>query len=217
MSDAEPHAGQEIVTSGAPPQAAEAAVIMLHGRGDSARHFLRLADEFHHHGAMYLAPEAAGKAWFPGPADAPDERRAPWLTSAFSLVERTLDRAAAAGVAPERTVFVGFSQGASVAGAYVAADPARYGGLAMLAGGLLGPDPVAAADSGSLEGTPVFVGCGDEDPYISPDRVRATAAAFRALDADVTERVYEGVGHAVNDDEIAAVDALVAAVADGSA
>lgn len=43
-----------------------------------------------------------------------------------------------------------------------------------------------------------------------------TAAAFRELDATVTERVYEELGHATNDDEIAVVDALVAAVADGS-
>ncbi|WP_254273471.1 alpha/beta hydrolase [Haloarcula marina] len=210
-NDDGPHAGAEIVTAGAPPQAATAAVVLLHGRGDSARHFLRLADEFHHHGAMYLAPEAAGKAWFPGPVDAPRERREPWLSSAVSLVDRTLDRAAAAGVPRERTVFVGFSQGASLAGEYVAGNPERYGGLTMLAGGLLGPDP-AAERSGSLSGTPVFVGCGNDDPHVSADRVATTADAFRRLDADVTERVYDGLGHAINDEQISAIDAMVGAV-----
>ncbi|WP_276270781.1 alpha/beta hydrolase [Haloarcula litorea] len=212
MADADPHADGEIVTAGAPPQAATAAVVALHGRGDSASHFLRLVEEFHHHGAMYLAPEAAGKAWFPGPADAPDADREPWLSSAFGLVERTVGIAADAGVPPERTVLLGFSQGASLAGEYVVGRPARYGGLAMLAGGLLGPDPAAVERDGALDGTPAFVACGAADPRVDAERIRATATALRRLDADVTERVFEGLGHAINDEEIAAVDRLVAGV-----
>lgn len=210
--DASPHDDQPIETAGAPPAAATAAVVMLHGRGDSASRLLRLIDEFHRHGAMYLAPEAAGKAWFPGPADASDERREPWLSSALARVGAALDLAAAADVPPDRTVLVGFSQGASLAAEYTARNPRRYGGLAALAGGLLGPDP-AAARPGSLDGTPVYLGCGDDDPHVDVERVAATATAFRRLDAEVTADVRAGLGHYVDDAEIAAVDRLVDGVA----
>ncbi|RDI73082.1 phospholipase [Halopelagius longus] len=187
---------------------------MLPGRGDSARNFLRLAEEFHHHGATYLAPEPAGKAWYPGPTDDPPEAKEPWLSSAFGLVARALDEAGAAGVPPERTVLVGFSQGACVAAEFAAARPRRYGGLAVLAGGLFGPDPEARAFEGSLDGTPAYLGCGDDDPRVDPERVRASAAAFRRLDADVTDEVSEGLGHAIGDDQMAAVRRLVGGVAD---
>jgi len=207
-----PHADQPIERAGAPPAAATAAVVMCHGRGDSASHFLRLADEFHHHGAMYLAPEAAGKAWYPGPPDTPAERREPWLSSAFRLLDRTLGIAADAEIPHRRVAFVGFSQGASVAAEYVATRAERYGGLAALAGGLLGSDPAGNSYDGALDGTPVFLGCGEDDPHVDAQRIDASAAAFRALDADVTAETYPGLGHAINDAEIAAVDELVAAV-----
>jgi phospholipase/carboxylesterase len=207
-----PHADQPIERAGAPPTAATAAVVTCHGRGDSASHFLRLADEFHHHGAMYLAPEAAGRAWYPGPPDAPAERREPWISSAFRLLDRALEIAADAGVPRRRVVFVGFSQGASVAAEYVATHAERYGGLAALAGGLLGPDPAGNSCDGTLDGTPVFLGCGEDDPHVTPERIEASAAAFRALDADATAETYAGLGHAINDAEIAAVDELVGSV-----
>lgn len=219
MSDADggerrgPHDGQPIETAGAPPQAATAAVVLLHGRGDSPQHFLRLVEEFHHHGIMYLAPAAAGKAWFPGPLDEPAESKEPWLSSAFRLVDETVAMAADADVPTDRVVVVGFSQGAAVAAEYVATRPRRYGGLAVLSGGLLGPDPAGVDRDGSLAGTPVFLGAGEDDPYVSPDRIKASVEAFRALDGDVTAEVYEGLGHAIDDEEISAIDAMVGAVA----
>lgn len=69
--DPDPHDGQPIETAGAPPRAADAAVVMLHGRGSSAQYFLRLVDEFLHHGVMYLAPQAAHRSWYPRSAAAP--------------------------------------------------------------------------------------------------------------------------------------------------
>lgn len=217
MSDDGPHDGQPIEIAGAPRAAATTAVVMLPGRGDSPRRFLRLAEEFHRRGAMYLAPEPSGKAWYPGPMDDPPEAKEPWLSSAFRLVARAVETAGEAGVPPERTVLVGFSQGACVAAEFVAARPRRYGGAAVLAGGLFGPDPAEREMSGSLDGTPVYLGCGDEDPRVAPGRVRASAAAFRRLDAVVTDEVYEGLGHAIGDEQMAAVRRMVGAVADGDA
>lgn len=230
MSDDGPHDGQPIEIAGAPRAAATAAVVMLAGRGDSPRQFLRLAEEFHHHGVVYLAPEPSGKAWYPGPADEPASEKKPWLSSAFRLVARAVEAAADADVPPERTVIVGFSQGACVAAEFAATRPRRYaettgphpaaqrgnlGGVAVLAGGLFGSDPAEREVSGSLAGTPVYLGCGDDDSRVATERVRASAAAFRNLGADVTDEVYEGLGHAIGDEQMAAVRRLVGGVADG--
>lgn len=206
----DPHADGEILTAGAPPIAAEAAVVLLHGRGDSAQHILRLIDEFHHHGVMYLAPEAEGRRWYPWSFLADPEENEPWLSSALALVSRTLDVAGEAGVNTDRTLLFGFSQGASLAAEYSVRHPTRYGGVAAIAGGLLGPDLSAREVGGSLNQTPIFLGCGSDDPHVPSDRMTTSAAVFESLDGDVTHRIYDGLGHAINDDEMNTVDSLIA-------
>ncbi|WP_255198048.1 alpha/beta hydrolase [Halorarius litoreus] len=210
---ADPHADGELLTAGAPPEVAKAAVVLLHGRGDSASNLLRLADEFYQRGVLLLAPEAEGRRWFPWSPAAPLDDQEPWRSSAVGAVERALDVAADAGIAADRCVLFGFSQGAALAGEVAVSRPRRYGGIAMLAGGLLGDIP-GRAFTGSLDGTPAFLGVGDDDPNVSLDRVSASAAALESLDASVTHRVYDGLGHAINDDEVAVVDGLVAGLLD---
>jgi phospholipase/carboxylesterase len=58
----------------------------------------------------------------------------------------------------------------------------------------------------------VFLGCSDDDRYIPERRVHDSAAAFRRLNADVTERIYEGMGHRISDDEREHVSRMVAAL-----
>src|SRR5690606_30562907 len=55
--------------------------------------------------------------------------------------------------------------------------------------------------SGSLGGTPVFIGCSDIDPHIPVERVYQTADVFRGLGAEGELRIYKGMGHTVNRDE----------------
>jgi phospholipase/carboxylesterase len=203
----DPHGGQPTETAGAPSQAAEAAVVMVHGRGSSAQYFLRLIDEFLHHGVMYLAPQAAHSSWYPRSGDAPLADNEPWLSSALDRVSSALEIAADAGVPPERTLLLGFSQGACLASEFVAREPRRYGGLVVLSGSLLGPD--VGDYEGSVDGTPVFFGCSEDDPHVPAERVRESARVFGGLGGDVTSRLYDDLGHAINDDEIRTVDTLV--------
>lgn len=202
----DPHADQPIETAGAPPAAATAAVILLHGRGGSASHVLRLADDFHVRGALYLAPQASGSVWVPrGPPAAPEENE-PYLGSALDLVDRAMDLAADAGVPPERTLLFGFSQGATLAGEYALSRPRRYGGLAMLAGGLLDPsdrEGERSEPSRSLDGTPALLAAGEDDPHVSAEIQSASAAVLERAGAAVDSRRYDGLGHYVNDDEVA--------------
>ncbi|OAQ53273.1 phospholipase [Natrinema mahii] len=93
------------------------------------------------------------------------------------------------------------------------AQPGRYGGLAALSGGLIGEE-LDDEYPGDLEGTPVFLGCSDVDPHIPEERVHDTAAVLESMHADVTERLYEGMGHGVNEDELEFVAGMVAELVD---
>lgn len=205
-----PHQDQPLVTAGASLEDATAAVVMVHGRGATAQSILQLAAEFERDDVAYLAPQAAGNTWYPNSFLAPVESNEPGLSSGLQAVGNAVQEANAAGVPTEHTMVLGFSQGACLGSEFVARNATRYGGVVALSGGLVGPDETTRDYDGSLDGTPVFLGCSDVDPHIPAERVHETAAVFERLDADVTERLYEGMGHGVNADELAFVAEMVA-------
>ncbi|MCD2202253.1 alpha/beta hydrolase [Halobacterium sp. KA-6] len=205
MTDGDPHADQPAVTAGAPASVAAAVVVLLHGRGATAQGVVNLAEPLYRHGVTFVAPDAARSRWYPYSSFAPVERNEPHVSSALAAVDRVLADVREWGVAIEDVVLFGFSQGAFLASEYAARNPRRYGGVAALSGGLLGEEVDSSDYHGSLDGAPVFLGVGDSDPNVPVERVHETAAVFHELNGDVTERVYEGVGHEVTDDEFAVV------------
>jgi predicted esterase len=209
----DPHRAQPIAEKGAPLARAKAAMIMLHGRGGSAEDMLALADVLAPPDLACLAPQAARHSWYPYPFTAPIERNEPWLSSALRVIDILLERLGEAGVGPERVALLGFSQGACLGLEYVARHSRRYAGVIGLSGGLIGPDGTPRDYPGSLAGTPVFLGCSDIDPHIPLARVRETTAVLRRLGGAVTERIYPGLGHLINEDEIRSVQGLLAAIA----
>ncbi|WP_435097179.1 alpha/beta hydrolase [Halarchaeum sp. P4] len=212
-SDEDPHADTPLVTSGAPLRAADVAVVLLHGRGESAQSITRVAEEVYRHGIAFLAPQAAKYTWYPHRFDAPVEANETWLTSAVDAVERAVQTARDAGLDDERIVLFGFSQGACLAAEYLRREPRRYGGAFVLAGALPG-EPGERDHLGSLEGTPVFCGVGEDDPKIDVESVERTADVFAAMDGDVTVETYPDTGHRITDGEIAAVEARLDALLD---
>jgi predicted esterase len=78
-----------------------------------------------------------------------------------------------------------------------------------LSGGVIGPPGTPRAYDGTLDGTPVFLGCSDVDPHIPLSRVDESADTFRSLGAAVDERIYPGMGHTINRDELDAVRTLL--------
>lgn len=213
MTDVDPHADAGVATAGAPPQVAEAVVVLLHGRGDTPEGILRLVDEVYQRGVHYVAPAAAGRVWFPGGfADPLTERRRAYIDSALGQVDAALDLADNIGVPHERVVLAGFSQGAAVALEFAVRRPCRYGGVAALAGGLLGPPDELGPGVGSLAETPAFCGVGEDDPTVSVDHVEASAAVLRSMGAAVTVQRYPGLGHAIGDGHIAALNRLASGV-----
>jgi predicted esterase len=226
----DPHAGQSVATAGPDLATADAAVLLVHGRGATAQSILEMAGEFEQDGASdaeggvsdaddgasdgeggiaYLAPQARGRTWYPNSFLAPIEENEPSLSSALHWLGDLRERIADAGIPSERTMFIGFSQGACLSSEFVARNAREYGGLAALSGGVIGPEGTPRDYDGSLDGTPVFLGCSDSDPHIPLERVHETREVFEELDANVEERIYEGMGHGVNQDEIEYVAGMV--------
>ncbi|WP_254522010.1 alpha/beta hydrolase [Natrinema caseinilyticum] len=208
-----PHQGQRLVMGGTDLEDAVAALVLTHGRGATARGMIRLARDVHRDGVALLAPQAARRTWYPNSFLAPVDRNEPGRRSGLRAIGDAIERANDAGIPTERIVLAGFSQGGCLASEYLARNPRRYGGLAVLSGGLIG-DELDDEYPGDLEGTPVFLGCSDVDPHIPEARVHETAAVLESMGAAVTKRLYEGLGHGVTDDELEFVSGMVADLVD---
>ncbi len=204
------HQGQPILTTGAPLDQARAAMIMIHGRGATADSILELTTEFEQPDFAYIAPQAAGNTWYPYPFTAPLERNEPYLSSALSTIESIVAHLATNGISAERTLILGFSQGACLSLEFAARHAQRYGGVIGLSGGLIGPDGTPRNYPGSFDGTPIFLGCSDRDPHIPKQRVEETAVILKQLGGEVTMRLYPNMGHTVNRDEIVFINAMMA-------
>jgi predicted esterase len=182
---------------------------MLHGRGASAEDILSLAHEFDITDVACFAPQAANYAWYPQRFIAPVAQNEPYLSSALQLVGDLVAQIEAAGIGAERIILLGFSQGACLALEYAARHPRRYGAVVALSGALIEEGDRPRNYAGSLAGTPVFVGCSDVDFHIPLARVQRSGTILQELGAAVDMRIYPGMGHTVNHDEIGAVEGLI--------
>ncbi|MDX1585158.1 MAG: dienelactone hydrolase family protein [Balneolaceae bacterium] len=204
-----PHQGKPVSKAGVDPAEASAAMILVHGRGASAESMLLFADEFRQNSIHYRALQADRHTWYPNSFLAPKEQNQPGISSGLQAIYDEIQSLNNAGIATSKIVLLGFSQGACLSSEFAARHPQRYGGLAILSGGLIGPEVSRDNYSGSFEGTPVFMGCSDYDPHIPQERVDETAEILEALDADVTKKIYPGMGHTVNEDEIKHINHLL--------
>jgi phospholipase/carboxylesterase len=207
-----PHVGQPVRSVGAELEDARSAMILVHGRGASAADMLPLVDHLAAPGFIYLAPEASGDVWYPNRYDTPLAGNEPWLSSALAGLGGLVDRLVAAGIPSERVILTGFSQGACLCAEYAARNARRYGGLGILAGGLIGPKDTLRDYPGSLEKTPVYLGCSDPDPYFSPEWIRYSAEIFARLGARVESKLFPDLGHRINLDMLRAVRSMVDAI-----
>jgi phospholipase/carboxylesterase len=205
-----PHQGQPLMTAGDALDRATAAMVMMHGRGASAEDILDLARELKQAGFAYLAPQAAQHSWYPNSFLAPIPSNEPGLSSGFAVIASILAQLAVAGIPAERTILLGFSQGACLMLEFAARNAQRYGGLVGLSGGLIGPDDTPRNYTGSLEETPVFLGCSDVDFHIPKERVEHSAEVLQRLGGKVTKRLYPHMGHTVNRDEVRFVQGMMA-------
>lgn len=198
------HQNQPLTRAGVNLKSADKALILLHGRGASPNDVLPLAGELGASDYAVLAPQAKGNQWYPNRFIAPKAHNEPDLSSALEMLSSLVKNVNDNGIPNESIVFAGFSQGACLASEFVAQNPSKYGGLGVFSGGLIGLGPTVNASlyNGNLEETPVFMGCSDIDAHIPLERFEKSGQILSALGADVTLKVYAGMGHTIIYDEI---------------
>jgi len=207
-----PHAGQPVVHAGVPLGQARAVVILVHGRNAGPANILDLVPRLARPDLTYLAPAAANRTWYPHSFMAEIASNEPGLSSALGVLKSLLDEVQAAGISRSRVVLIGFSQGACLTAEFAVRHPSRFGGVVVFSGGAIGPPGTRWDHEGRFDGTPVFFGCSDSDSHVPESRVIESAGIFARMGADVTTRIYPGLGHLVNDDEMAFAQGLLDAV-----
>lgn len=206
----DPHRGQPVLQRGPQPSAARLTMILVHGRGASAEDVLSLAAEFGTADVAYVAPQAAGRTWYPYSFLSPMQNNEPGISSGLDVLAGLVDGLVAQQIPYSRIALLGFSQGACLSLEFAARHPRPYAAVVGLSGGLIGPPGTLRDYPGSLDKTPVFLGCSDIDAHIPLGRVHESAEVFRRMGASVDERIYARMEHTVNKDEIKAVSALLA-------
>jgi phospholipase/carboxylesterase len=217
MTTLDPHRNQPVLTAGPSPTDARLTMILVHGRGATAEDILALAAELNAGDVACIAPQAAGGSWYPYSFMVPVQKNEPGLSSALGVLSRLIDGLITGGVASERIALLGFSQGACLTLEFAARHATRFAGVFGLSGALIGPRGTPREYAGNFAGTAVLIGCSDVDPHIPLDRVRESSDVFRKMGATVDERIYKGMGHTVNRDELEAIDRIVNVNRDRSA
>ena len=209
----QPHGDQPLIAAGAPLGAAPV-LIMVHGRGAGPENILDLAPHLVPAGVTCLAPSAAGRTWYPNSFMAVSETNEPGLSSGLDVLARLVEHCIAAGVTAERIALLGFSQGACLTAEFAVRHARRYGAVIIFSGGLIGPPGTIWDERASFAGTPMFLGCSDVDHHIPKTRVDESADVFARMGAVVTKRIYPGMGHLVNAEEIAEAQRVLKSIAD---
>jgi phospholipase/carboxylesterase len=200
---------KNIVTAGKELTATSKVLIMLHGRGGSAEDILSFSTHLDAKDFTLLAPQATNNAWYPHSFLAPPSQNEPWLSSALKLIKELVDDVRSKGVPTQNIYFTGFSQGACLTFEFIARNGDKYGGVAAFTGGLIGDKIYSENYKGDFQGAPVFIGTSNPDPHVPVERVYATTNILKNMNADVTEKVYDNMGHTINQDEIENANKLI--------
>jgi predicted esterase len=140
--------------------------------------------------------------WFPGGVIDPISQNQPHVSASLAFIDGIVEALGEGGISRENIFFMGFCQGACLALEYLLHRPARYGGVFALSGAMLGEEKRLWRQKGDLKRTPVFLGSSDIDFMVPRTRVLASAEVLRGLNADVTERLYPGMPHTINQEEV---------------
>ena len=200
---------KNIIAAGKDLKDASKVLIMIHGRGGSAEDIISLGGHLQVDDFALLAPQATGNTWYPYSFLAPTTQNEPWLSSALNLLKEMVADLESKGFQRDQIYFLGFSQGACLTLEFVTRHAAKYGGVVAFTGGLIGDKINLENYKGDFQNTPVFMGTSNPDPHIPVERFYATSNILKDMNAAVTEKVYEGMGHTINQDEIDKANSVV--------
>lgn len=182
-------------------------LVAMHGVGSNERDLLGLAPALPPE--WTIASLRAPLEWGPGhswyPLGTPGS---PALGSVDAAVDEVLRWIDSVADTHPRIGLLGFSQGGSMALQLLRARPAGFA-FAVSLSGFVVPGVTDARDEAVAAVRPrVFLGHGDLDAVI-PAEATARTQAWAAAHTDVTDRVYEGLPHAVSAAELADVSTFI--------
>lgn len=220
----------ELVSGDDPDAAPVASVVVLHGLGADGNDFVPIVQQLDLRAigpVRYVFPSAPMRpvslngghrmrAWYDiysltSQGDMPRREDETGLRASQALVQSLLDREAARGVPPARTVLMGFSQGCAMTLLAGLRAPERLAGLAGLSGYLPLAGSTAAERSGANQGTPIFLAHGEHDAVVVIERGAQTRAALSALGYAVDWHSYP-MAHAVCEQEVQDLNAWLVKV-----
>jgi phospholipase/carboxylesterase len=191
--------------------AGRALVIFLHGYGADGKDLLGLAEPLAPHmpGTVFVAPDAPersvmnpmGFQWFPIPwiDGSSEEQSEAGMARAIDDLNVFLDRIMAdEGIAADRTILVGFSQGTMMSLHVAPRRAEAVAGVVGFSGRLLGPDRLA---SETVVRPPVLLIHGDQDEVVPPQSLPEAAEALQEAGwSEVFAHVMKGTGHGIAPD-----------------
>ena len=200
---------KNIVSAGKALSKDSRVLIMVHGRGANAEDILSLSAHLNVKDFTLLAPQATNNTWYPYSFLAPPAQNEPWLSSALALLKDVVDDLYKKEIPAENIYFLGFSQGACLTLEFVTRNATKYGGVVAFTGGLIGDNIYHENYKGDFSGTPIFIGTSNPDPHVPVERVYATVNILKEMNATVTEKVYNNMGHTITQDEIDQANKIV--------
>ena len=200
---------KKIVEAGRKIVDAKKVLLMLHGRGGSAEDILSLSSHLEVNDFALIAPQATNNTWYPFSFMVPPAQNEPWLSSALKLLKEIVDDITSTGKSSSQVYLLGFSQGACLTLEFVTRNAMKYGGIVAFTGGLIGDKIYPENYKGDFDSTPVFIGTSNPDPHVPVERVYATSNILKKMNAQVTEKIYDNMGHTINKDEIDHANKLI--------
>lgn len=212
---------QEVIE---PAGQVDACVIWLHGLGASGHDFVPVVPHLEQCRGLnirFIFPHAPAiavtcnngvvmPAWYDIIAMTEERQlNLEHLKTSVGYVRGIIEGQIAAGIAPERIVLIGFSQGGAVSYHTALTLPQRLGGLMALSTYLPAPDSVSAQLDPHRHQLPVVVCHGRFDVMVSDQGAIKAENWLREHDFNVISHRYN-MGHEICAEEIADIDASLA-------
>lgn len=184
---------------------ADRLVILLHGLGADGRDLIGLAPALEGvcPTARFLAPDAPqpcdmapmGYQWFSLQSPTSESLRAGVRQSA-PILDAFIDAERdAMGIADDKILLIGFSQGTMMS-LHVGPRRARpLAGIIGFSGALVGEGDLLSEGRSK---PPVLLVHGDADPVVDVTATRAAAESFKAYGADIEMVIRPGLGHGID-------------------
>lgn len=184
-------------------------LIMVHGRGAEPGDILSIANYLNVAGFTLIAPRAPHNTWYPHSFLAPVQNNEPSLSAALTTLDKLVKELKDEKIPTENIFFLGFSQGACLVAEFTSRNAARYGGIVVFTGGLIGDRIYPENYKGDFGGTPVFIGTSNPDVHVPLTRVEDTVQIMQQMGANVTLNVYENMPHTISQDEVDRANELI--------